>query len=435
MQRRLIFIKKGNKMPLVDMFGEYVEKLSGQRPDAARRLLRTGWQVQDLKFRLLPDKRLLPADRYLAGLMMDAMLWPLRSPEQSAIVSVFTPCELLQEVGLHPYNMEGFSCYISASKAERAFLQQAENAGIAETLCSYHKTFFGAAQKGLLPRPKCIVYTNVMCDANMLTFRALADLYKVPLFAIDVPLEQSEESVRYVADQMEQLGAFLARHTGKRIDEESLRERLRTSRRTLEKFAQAQRQKADRYVPADLVTPLYSGMTNNILLGTPGQERYTDLLLQDLAKAPARKGKKIYWMHTIPFWSDAVRQALAFSEKAQIVGCELSQVCEADFDPEKPYEAMAHRLVYNSLNGSVSRRIEAGIRHAKAAGADGVVWFDHWGCKHTMGAAQLAKKKFEQAGLPLLILDGAGCDRSHGGEGQTSTRLGAFLEMLNGDKV
>ena len=44
----------------------------------------------------------------------------------------------------------------------------------------------------------------------------------------------------------------------------------------------------------------------------------------------------------------------------------------------------------------------------------------------------LAKKKFEEAGLPLLILDGDGCDRSHGGEGQTSTRLGAFLEMLGG---
>ena len=29
-----------------------------------------------------------------------------------------------------------------------------------------------------------------------------------------------------------------------------------------------------------------------------------------------------------------------------------------------------------------------------------------------------------------MILDGDGCDRSHGGEGQTSTRLGAFLEML-----
>ena len=34
------------------------------------------------------------------------------------------------------------------------------------------------------------------------------------------------------------------------------------------------------------------------------------------------------------------------------------------------------------------------------------------------------------AGIPLLLLDGDGCDRSHGGEGQTATRLGAFLEML-----
>ena len=52
-------------------------------------------------------------------------------------------------------------------------------------------------------------------------------------------------------------------------------------------------------------------------------------------------------------------------------------------------------------------------------------------CKHTLGAAQLAKRKFEEQGIPLLTLDGDGCDRSHGGEGQTSTRLGAFLEMLN----
>ena len=154
--------------------------------------------------------------------------------------------------------------------------------------------------------------------------------------------------------------------------------------------------------------------------------------LEDIKKAPAAKGKHIYWMHTIPFWSDAVRQELCFSEKAQIVGCELAETCEPDFDPENPFEAMAERMVYHSLNGSALRRIEAGIRHAKQAGADGAVWFGHWGCKHTLGAAQLAKKKFEEAGLPLLILDGDGCDRSHGGEGQTSTRLGAFLEMLGG---
>ena len=49
-----------------------------------------------------------------------------------------------------------------------------------------------------------------------------------------------------------------------------------------------------------------------------------------------------------------------------------------------------------------------------------------------MGSEMCIRDRFEEAGLPLLILDGDGCDRSHGGEGQTSTRLGAFLEMLGG---
>ena len=137
----------------------------------------------------------------------------------------------------------------------------------------------------------------------------------------------------------------------------------------------------------------------------------------------------------IPFWSGAVQEALAFNENAQIAGCELSRTFEPDFDPEDPYDAMARRMVYHGLNGSAVRRIEAGIRHAKDVKADGAVWFGHWGCKHTLGAAQLAKKKFEEARIPMLLLDGDGCDRSHGGEGQTSTRLGAFLEMLGAEEM
>ena len=197
-------------------------------------------------------------------------------------------------------------------------------------------------------------------------------------------------------------------------------------------YAKFQKQRADKYIPTDLVTPLYAGMTNNILLGTKEEARYVNMLLRDCKHASPAKGSRIYWMHTIPFWSEAVRRSLYFNEKAQIVGCELAEVCEPDFDPEKPYDAMARRMVYHALNGSALRRINAGIRHAKQAGANGAVWFGHWGCKHTLGAAQLAKKKFEEQGIPLLILDGDGCDRSHGGEGQTATRLEAFLEMLEG---
>ena len=256
------------------------------------------------------------------------------------------------------------------------------------------------------------------------------DFVLLPVFSIDIPSAQTPANVSYVATQLRALVPFLEKVTDRTIDESKLKERLARSRRTLQNYDKFQSARADKYIPSDLVSPLYSGMTNNILLGTEEEELYTQKLLEDVSKAPAKKGRHIYWMHTIPFWSEAVKDALLLKEEAQIVGCELAQVADITKHSEDPYEEMALRLVYHALNGPVSRRIEAGIRHAKQAGADGVVWFNHWGCKHTLGGSRIAKKRFEEAGIPLLILDGDGCDRSHGGEGQTSTRLGAFLEML-----
>mgnify|MGYP002536991270 CR=1 FL=1 len=62
---------------------------------------------------------------------------------------------------------------------------------------------------------------------------------------------------------------------------------------------------------------------------------------------------------------------------------------------------------------------------------DGVVYFCQWGCKQTMGAAQLFKSALEAEGYPVLLLDGDGCDRANTMDGQTATRLDAFLEMLH----
>ena len=36
---------------------------------------------------------------------------------------------------------------------------------------------------------------------------------------------------------------------------------------------------------------------------------------------------------------------------------------------------------------------------------DGVVYFCQWGCKQTMGAAQLFKSALEAEGYPVLLLD------------------------------
>lgn len=61
------------------------------------------------------------------------------------------------------------------------------------------------------------------------------------------------------------------------------------NKETLEN-TKVQEERAGSYVPADLVTPLYTGMTNNLLLGTPEEARYVDRLLKDIKQANAEKG-------------------------------------------------------------------------------------------------------------------------------------------------
>mgnify|MGYP000635798506 CR=1 FL=1 len=100
---------------------------------------------------------------------------------------------------------------------------------------------------------------------KLLTFKTLAKLYDVPAFAIDVPMQQNEDNVKYVADQIRDLKVFLEKCTGKTITEDGLKERMRRSKRTMDKFIECQKKSADKDIKTDLVTPLFAGMTNNIV--------------------------------------------------------------------------------------------------------------------------------------------------------------------------
>ena len=90
---------------------------------------------------------------------------------------------------------------------------------------------------------------------------------------------------------------------------------------------------------------------------------------------------------------------------------------------------MARRLVYSQWNGGETR-VKAAVEAARALNVDGVICFCHWGCKQTMGLSGVLKHELDQVGFPTLILNGDGCDRRNASDGQTATRLNAFLEML-----
>ena len=115
------------------------------------------------------------------------------------------------------------------------------------------------------------------------------------------------------------------------------------------------------------------------------------------------------------------------------MGCDLSFEGLVEIDPDQPYESMARRLVLSRWNGG-QERIDAASEAARALNVDGVICFCHWGCKQTMGLSAILKTRLEKQEFPTLILNGDGCDRRNASDGQTQTRLAAFLEMIEKGK-
>ena len=416
-------------MNIIETFGGKVSNLAPTDPERAKRLLLLGWRANGLKNRL-SHKGISRSDRMIFQQVNRAMTDCLAHPGKNVMVSLFTPCEPLLALGLQPYSCEAFSSYLSGSMAEQGFLRTAEEEGIPTSLCSYHKIFIGAARTGLMPRPRFILNTSLACDANTLTFRYLADVFDVPHFSIDVPYEQSDRAVDYVAGQLREMTAFLKQHTGQILDENRLSQTVARSRRTLDLYDQALTLRRGRELRSDLTTELLRTVTLHFLLGSAESEAAMAQMVREARTAPPAAGVQLLWIHTTPYWVPPLRELFDRKPSVQIAASDMSYEGLVDFDPARPYEAMARRLVWSSFNGPARRRISRAMEVARQVGADGAVWFCHWGCKHTLGGAHLGKRIFEEAGLPTLLLDGDSCDRAFGGEGQAATRTEAFLELL-----
>lgn len=416
---------------IVDRFGSIVGKNISTRPKRAYSLLRIGYGASGLQARYLSDRRLLPHQKYAAVASNDAVRAPLIHPQNSAAVSMFLPCELLQTMDITPQFTEGLACYLNGASCERAFIGYAEGAGVPQTYCSYHKTLLGATLSGVLPKPRFVVNTTLACDANSGTFRALADHWHVPHFTVDVPYDGSEEAVVYVSDQFREMAAFMEDATERKLDEEKLKAVIYSENRSMRMYNDFFRVLSGKYMPNDPTSEMSKIFFTHVLLGTREAERYFELLLDDVRRADSSNDEvRILWVHSLPFWQRSIRNVFSFNTKYQLLCCDLNFDSLVEMDENRPYESMARKVLQNTLRGSGKRRAEKVLEMAKLLRADGIIYFCHWGCKQTTGGAYLAKDMFEKAGIPTLVLDGDGCDRGNVNEGQTNTRLQAFLEIL-----
>ncbi|MDD6795822.1 MAG: 2-hydroxyacyl-CoA dehydratase family protein [Clostridiaceae bacterium] len=416
-------------MDIVKKYGEITKKRAKENPANAYKMIKLGLFLED-KMVKLTSKDLPKAYKKLNIIAVNSILNALKHPEKSAWVNIFTPVEILHAFDIIPLSFECLSCFMSGFQIEDYVNEYAEDLGVAETLCSYHKGFIGTVEAGILPKPKFAFTTSTCCDGNVNTVRYVSKKFDLDSYILDIPNEYSKENEEYVVIQLKKMIKMIEEKTNKKLDLEKLKEILKTENESKKLYREFVKNSRDKYYPSSLTLHMYMLFASHVGIGTKEIYDFYNLLKEDVKSYPKSEGLKVFWVHLLPFFQDTMKDYFNFNPKYHIQSYDTNFDYEEELDYNHPLEALAKKLILNIYNGSFDRKVKTIEKAVDDFGSDAVINFCHFGCKQSAGGVMLIKEAMRKKGIPMLILDGDCMDRRNCHDGQLKTRLEAFLEII-----
>ncbi|WP_418747345.1 2-hydroxyacyl-CoA dehydratase subunit D [Frisingicoccus sp.] len=421
-------------MNIADKYIQYVKTKTEAEPEKSWDKILLGFKANCLRTRFLPKKNIARGYQKLEDMMMNMVADSLSHKKSYIWGNIFAPCELIHSFGLNALSIECLACYVSGYRLEDFFIDFAQSLGIAPTLCSYHKTFIGAVESGVVPPASYAVTTSLSCDGNLNTFRFLQKKNHVPFTLLDVPYTDDDASVDYLAAQLETMVRDMEKQLGRKFQLEKLKESLRIENETRSELLRFYELAQRHYYPGEIIHQLYMMMGTHLLMGT---QKFLDLIRfmnEEIQTFPEFTGKRILWIHLIPYYQESLKYYFNSSEKYQLLGGDIIFDFTDTLNPEDPFRSLARKLIKNVYNGSYSHKAQAIGSLTDKLHPDAVIHFCHWGCKQASGGSLLLKEAMKERNIPMLILDGDGIDHRNSHDGQIKTRLEAFLEMIEEEK-
>ncbi len=421
-------------MGIADKYIEYTKGITQTDPQKGWERIKLGFQANSLRMTVLPKKNITKGYQKLEKMMMKFVAGSLGHEGKYIWGNIFAPCEIFSSMGFHTLSIECLGCYLSGYHLEEDFIDYAQSLGLAPTLCSYHKTFIGSVASGVVPAPVFSVSTSLTCDGNLNTFRYLQKKTEIPFVLLDVPYNADTASVAYLADQLQGMVRKMEELLGCSCDLEKLKESLRIENETRKELLMLYSNMAKHYYPGEIIHQLYMMMGTHLLMGTEEFLKLVQFMNKEIVTYPLFKGKKILWVHLLPFYQESLKKYFNCSEKYQLMASDIVFDSLEELDADKPFESLARKLIQNVYNGTYDHKAEIICRMADKSCADAVIHFCHWGCKQADGGSVILKEAMKDHGIPMLILDGDGIDKRNSHDGQIKTRLEAFLEMIEEER-
>jgi benzoyl-CoA reductase/2-hydroxyglutaryl-CoA dehydratase subunit BcrC/BadD/HgdB len=357
-------------------------------------------------------------------------------PDRKVIyTSVYAfPMELLAAFDVVPFDFEVAGAMMSNLGAGVDMMKTAEDRGYAMDVCSFHRCSLGASFNGHFPEPDLLLTTSYYCDQKAKTNELLSRFYGREPFLVYAPWEITLESVRYVETQLREVAEKLGEITGDPLDEDRLKEAVRSSNRARESHLKLLERLKHRPAPcggADLIAFSINGL---MFTGTEVKERLNEAYLEFMEKN-IRSGEgraeehRVYWFAWLPVYDAGLFDALS-EKKVAVPLCETFRVFWDEIDEDRPFEGLALKCLRNPFVGPVTRRLQGLAGIVAEYGLDGALAFATPACRHANSAYRVLKDRFAEEGLPFLLLDMDISDpRGHSKE-QMKVRVEGFVELM-----
>ena len=364
------------------------------------------------------------------------------------------PVEPLIAMDVIPVYPENHGAMIGAAKMGTDLCAKAEEMGYSQDLCSYATADIACATVnggpiGGLPKPDMLVCCNNICGSVMKWYEIQARYFNVPLFLLDTPFchtEYSKEAKAYVMNQFESYLTFIELCCQKRFDRDRLEfvgklslegQKLWQAILDTSMHAPAPMSAFDAFFHLALIVTLRGTQT--------AVDYYRGLLdemnarIHEGISAVPMERFRLLW-DNIPIWFRTrwLSNKFASHDACLVADTYTTAWCSTmKYIDEKNFlDSMAEVYTRIYLNISVDEMAQSIIGMIDKYVVDGFVMHSNRSCKpYSFGQYDIQKIVQEKRGIPTVMLEADIVDERAFSESQVETRIDAFMEMLNNNKM
>ncbi len=388
------------------------------------------------------------ADFYLEGHAAKQVGKPVGwMPPMNGLIEIFYAMDLM------PAFPENWSPVCAAFGLIEKDFQVSESMGFSPDLCGYMRNFIGyingmmgdeSVPLGGLPEPDMIFVPGAGCVPTMKNFQYIARRFpNARVFRADLPQVPIENIQRhhidYAVSEIKRILDFLYEVTGRKLDQDRLRETVRLSDQACVLWDEIMA--CRKHIPTPISAAEIGLMF--VMVTRQGTQIAVDYLtrVRDEVRERARNGTgiipeeklRLFW-DNIPLWYNL--GLFNYFEKfgGVVVAETYSAAWSNRLDFDRPLEALAIKslMSYPMVSCvSMQRRKEMVLKACRDYSIDGAIFHSNKSCVPiTLGQPDIRRALLKEMDVPSVVIDADHMDPRNFSIAQFEARVDAFMEML-----